>query len=525
MNKRKSLYALLALFLLVAACEQYELPTLEEPSAGTADFTKTVVLSDSYGAGFMNGALYVASQNNSFPALLASSLAQTGGGTFNQPSLNAAAVNGCYNPAGGCTQGRLYLKLVNGSPTPVPKAGNVETFAPFAGDKAALNNFSVPGLTIQTAQTGALGGPAVPQNPVYNPYYARFATTPGTTKAIDQAAEALTNNGNFFVLSVGLNDALLYAQGGAANTALLTADATFGAAYNAALGKMLAAKESAKGAVVNIPEVVDLPYFNTVSYNPIPLNATLAAQLNAGFAAYNGLLDQLVAAKATLQIPDAVAAELPGRKFSWAAGSNKIMVTDESLTDIGPWLDLLLQFGQINQPTRDFLVPFQRVRQTRNTDKICLSAGAVIGTPVVVGAQTLVNGVSIPLGFFEAGNTGGSDKYYLNPAEQAQISASVTAFNTAIANAANGASARVALVDAYAAFKSLKAGTVSFKGSSLSGSLAPPFGAFSVDGLHPNARGSGYIANLIITAINSKFSATVPLVDINSLPSNELPVP
>ncbi len=522
MNKRKSLYALIVLFLLAAACEQYELPMLEEPSAGDADFTKTVVLSDSYGAGFMNGALYVASQNNSFPALLASSFAQAGGGTFNQPSLNAAAVNGCYNPAGGCTQGRLYLKLVNGSPTPIPKAGNVETFAPFAGDKAALNNFSVPGLTIQTAQTGALGGPAVPQNPVYNPYYARFATTPGTTKAIDQAAEALTNNGNFFVLSVGLNDALLYAQGGAANTALLTADATFGAAYNAALGKMLAAKESAKGAVVNIPEVIDLPYFNTVSFNPIPLTATLAAQLNAGFAAYNGLLDQLVASNT---LPPAVAAELPGRKVSWAAGNNKIMVTDESLTDIGPYLDALLAGGAINQPTRDALVPYQQIRQTRNTDKICLSAGAVLGTPVVVGAQTFVNGVSMPLGLFEANNAGASDKYYLNPAEQTQISASVTAFNTAIASAANGASSRVAVVDAYSAFKSLKAGTVTYKGSSLAASLAPPFGAFSVDGLHPNARGSGYMANLIITAINSKFSATVPLVDINSLPSNELPVP
>jgi len=523
MKNSKSIFAFTALFIVAAACEQYELPTIAEPSPGDADFTKTVVLSDSYGAGYMNGALYVAGQNNSFPAILGKQFAEAGGGTFNQPSLDAAAVNGCFNPP-ACTLGRLYLKGLS-SPTPTPKAGNIQALLPFSGDKAALNNFSVPGLTIQTAQTGALGGPAVSQNPVFNPYYARFATTPGTTKVIDQAAEALTNNGNFFVFSVGLNDVLLYAQGGGANTGLLTADATFGGAYNAAVGKMLAAKESAKGAVVNIPEVVDMPYFNTVPYNPIPLTADLASQLTAAFASYNGLMDLLVASKAALSIPDAVAAELPGRKFSWAAGSNKIMVTDESLTDIGPWLDALVVAGKINQPTRDFLVPFQRVRQTRNTDKICLSAGAVLGAPVVVGAQTFVNGVSVPLGFFEANNAGASDKYYLNPAEQTQISASVTAFNTAIASAASGAASRVALVDAYTAFKALKAGTVTYKGSSLSASIAPPFGVFSIDGLHPNARGNGYMANLIISAINSKFGSTVKLADINGLSGNELPVP
>ena len=74
------------------------------------------------------------------------------------------------------------------------------------------------------------------------------------------------------------------------------------------------------------------------------------------------------------------------------------------------------------------------------------------------------------------------------------------------------------------ALKDLKSGIVSYAGSSLTASLAPPFGVMSLDGLTPNARGNGYIANLFITAINNKFGSTIPLKDINSLPGNEFPV-
>jgi hypothetical protein len=40
-------------------------------------------------------------------------------------------------------------------------------------------------------------------------------------------------------------------------------------------------------------------------------------------------------------------------------------------------------------------------------------------------------------------------------------------------------------------------------------SFAPPFGAFSEDGIHPNSRGYAYMANAFIDVINHKFSGTV----------------
>jgi hypothetical protein len=65
----------------------------------------------------------------------------------------------------------------------------------------------------------------------------------------------------------------------------------------------------------------------------------------------------------------------------------------------------------------------------------------------------------------------------------------------------------------------------SINGSGMDATLFPPFGAFSVDGLHPNQRGYGYIANEFILAINANFGSNIPEFNPNNLPGNALPVP
>jgi hypothetical protein len=66
---------------------------------------------------------------------------------------------------------------------------------------------------------------------------------------------------------------------------------------------------------------------------------------------------------------------------------------------------------------------------------------------------------------------------------------------------------------------------VTINGSSFTSSILPPFGAFSLDGVHPNQRGHGYMANLFIDAINRKWGAAIPLCNPNDLPGNALPIP
>lgn len=533
MKNKIKIATLLAVIGVVTACEQYELPVIGEPSQGDADFSKVIAIGNSVGAGFMNGALYVAGQNNSYPALIAAKMAETGGGSFNQPSLASTAENGCFNPSAGCTLGRLYLKLVNGSPAPTPKVpGNLEALAPYAGDKAALNNFCVPGLTIQTALLPLTGGPAAPTNPFFNPYYARFASNPGTSTVIGDAAAAMASGGTFFLYSLGTNDVLGYATGGASNPALLTSEAAFSAALNAGINALLTANPDAKGAIANIPDVTDLPFFNTVPFAPIPLSAAQVTALNVNFAGYNGILAALIANKAALGISDAVAAELAGRTVTYqtttsAATTNKILITDETLTDLEPYLTALVAVGQISAAQKAALQPYRRVRQTRATDLINLTTSSVIGS-VIANNPSLLNGISVPLGWTPTSTAGGdvSDPFLLIPSEVAEIKARTIAFNTILGYFAQSFYGDpFTLVDVYTAFKAVKAGNATFKGSSLTSSIAPPFGVFSLDGVHPNARGNGLLANLYINAINARWKSEIPAVDVNSLPGNELPIP
>lgn len=532
MKTRIKIFTLLSVIGLVTACEKYELPVIGEPSSGDADFSKLIVVGNSVGSGYMNGALYVAGQNNSFPSLIASRMALAGGGSFNQPVLNSAAVNGCFNPAGGCTLGRLYLKIVNGSPTPTPKTpGNLEALAPFAGDKAALNNFSVPGLTIQTALAPQTGGPAS-ANPFFNPYYARFASNPGTSTVIGDAAAAMANGGTFFLYSLGSNDVLGYATGGASNAALLTSEAAFSGALNAGVAALLAANPEAKGAIANIADVTDLPFFNLVPFAPVPLDAPTVTALNINFAAYNGLLSNLIASRALFGITEAQAAELEGRKLSFqvttnSATTNKLMITDETLFDLEPYLQGLVNASQITAAQKAALQPYRKIRQTRSTDKINLTTSSVIGA-VIDNNPQFINGVTVPLGWTPASTAGAdvSDSFLLIPSEQTEIKNRVAAFNSLIATFVQTYYGDpLVLVNLNTAYKSVLAGTATYKGSSLSNSIAPPFGVFSLDGVHPNARGNGYIANLYIDAINARWKSQIPLVDLNSLPGNELPIP
>lgn len=532
MKTKIKLATLLAVIGMVTACEQYELPEIGNPSAGNADFKKVIAIGNSAGAGYMNGALYVAGQNKSYPALITTQMAITGGGSFNQPSLAESAVNGCFNPSGGCTLGRLYLKIVNGSPAPTPKTpGNLESLAPYTGDKAALNNFSVPGLTIQTALTPLTGGPMA-SNPLYNPYYARFASAPGTSTVIGDAAAAMANGGTFFLYSLGSNDVLGYATGGASNPALLTSEALFNGALTAGVGAFFKANPNAKGAVANIPDVTDLPFFSTVPFAPIPLTAAQVTALNLNFTPYNSLITNLIANKALFGIPDALATELEGRKITYqtttsAATTNKILITDETLTDLEPFLTALVAANQLTATQKAQLQPYRKVRQTRSTDLINLTTSSVIGT-VVANQATLLNGISVPLGWqpTSAGGADVSDPFLLIPSEVTDIRNRILAFNTIIGSYVESYYGDpMVLVDLYSAFKSVKAGTATSNGSVLASSIAPPFGVFSLDGVHPNARGNGYIANLYIKAINARWKSEIPLVDVNSLPGNELPIP
>jgi hypothetical protein len=492
----------ITLSLVASACS-YEFPEPDAstiPSAGTADFTKTVAVGSSLTAGFMNGALYDAGQANSFPAILATQFKLAGGGDFNQPDINA--VDGYYGVAGDIILGRLYLKGT-ASPKPTPKIPG-QAITAYAGDKSKLNNFSAYGVSAGASLAPQLGGPPT-SNPYFNPYYSRFASNPGTSTVIGDAASALDNGGTFLIFWLGNDDVLGYATNGANQndpTKPITSEGAFSTAYNTALTALLGVDASVKGVVANIPDITSLPYFTTVPYKPIPLDQPTATQLTTDLANnYNAFLTGMVGATVITQ------EEANKRMLTFVAGANSIVIDDETLTDLdtymaGPYAGLK---------------PYRRARQTTAADLVVLPAAAVLGT-LVGNDATKINGVTVPL----------SDTYILLPGEITEVQSRIDAFNGIIADAVADNSARLALIDVneiLAALKTSGATGVTVNGLAITATISPPYGGFSLDGIHPNARGNAYLANKFIEVINEKFDANVPLSNPNNYPGNDLPIP
>jgi hypothetical protein len=514
--------------VLVIGCEQ-EVAELTPPEEvigepGSADFTMYVSLGNSLTAGFQGGALFTEGQNNSYPSIMAKQFAEVSeNNEFNQPDINSVnGYNSTYsNPGGGIFRGRMILFDPDGAAgpkTPVPApAGtpgmpapyNNVTAAdlpqPYAGNKAELNNFGVPGILLAQVLTPLTGGPSS-ANPAYNPLYARFATNPGTSTIL---GDAIAKNPTFFSFWLGNNDVLGYATTGGSGAVALTDPTAFEAQYTAAITQLLAVSADVKGVVATIPDVTTIPFFTTVKHNQVVLDAATATQLNNGLAGYNAAVDGLK--NPAFGGAFGTAAQLDARKVSYAAGNNEILIADKDAFDLGPGFDQLEAVGAINSTQRAQLVPYEQVREAAATDIITLSAGGVLGT----GTLPAIIGLTVPL----------ADQYVLLPSEITAVKNRTIAFNNIIKDIVSDNDARLALADINAKFTSV----VTFEtrivdGIPVNATFAPPAGLFSPDGVHPNNRGSAYIAQIFIEAINAKFGATVPLPSIATYHTTGLPV-
>jgi hypothetical protein len=396
-----------------------------------------------------------------------------------------------------------------GMPAPYNVGGSIP--APFdPAKKAALNNFAVPGIQLGQALSASTGNPA---SPLYNALWARFASAPGVKSILE---DALAAQPSFFLFDLGNNDILGYATQGGANPAIFTSEADFKTRYELAI-KNLLDFTTAKGVVANIPDVTTIPFFTTVAWNAVPLDAATATAVNAGFAGYNQVIEGIKGNPNLLTAFSLTTDGLTARKVTYTASTkNPILISDETLVDLGGAFDALLGAGVITATDRAKLEPYRKTRQASATDIITLSAGGVIGT-TVGGNPLAVNGISIPL----------ADQYVLIPTETTEIKARTIAFNNIIKGVVDASTSnnRLALADVNATFTALvtaRAGV--YNGVTITPNFTPPTGAFSEDGVHPNSRGYAFMANIFIRAINAKFTATVPEANIAEYKGVGLPV-
>lgn len=499
----------------------------DDASAGSADFSKFMAMGSSYTAGFQAGALFNDGQANSLGKILATQFACVGGGAFNQPDIgseNGFNIFVTPNPiivgSSITTLGRFKLQGTPPQPSPV-LAGNEAIPNPtinpsfiYAGNKAALNNFAVQATLLAQIFTPAAGDWNNP-NPAagFSPFYARFASAPGTSTIL---GDAVSTAPTFFMFWSGMDDYLLYAAyGGDQTKAPLTpveggVGTGFAATYGAAIATILGSNPSLKGVVGNFPSVFALPHFTLVPYNAVPMVAAQASAANVAYAGYNQILDALKGPP--FNYP---AAEVDARKIVFAAGQNAFVIVDETLKDFGDEFDALQGGGAITAEQRQALIPYEQVRQTTSSDIIPLSTGLVLGTLADPLNPASIRGIAVPLG----------DQYALIPSEIQAIEAARAGYNTAIAGVAANYSTRVAVADVNAAMNTLLTNMAAVVNNlTITPNINPPTGIYSEDGIHPNSRGYAFIANVFIDAINSKFTANVPKANLGKYGATPLPI-
>jgi hypothetical protein len=459
------------------------------------DFSKYISIGASFTAGYTDGAMFAAAQENSFPNILAGKF----GTEFKQP-LMADNIGGLVFGGTAVQPPRFYF---NGAgPARLPAMPTTELTAVLSGP---FNNFGAPG-----AKSFHLGVAGYGQ---LNPYFGRMASSPGASVMGDALAQSPT----FFTLSeIGGNDVLGYALSGGSGvdqtgnfdpTTYGGSDITDPNVFASVFSGMVTAltANGAKGVVANVPYITDLANFTTVPHNPVPLDGATAGGVNAAFAAYNGGLQQILDLKNAGLLPAQVLpllvnydqAEVDRRQVNFVAGQNAVLMLDESLSNLTP-----INPGLTN------------MRQATADDLLLLASSSVIGT-TVGGNPQLINGVTVPL----------ADNWVLTPEEQLAIKTATDAYNTTI-TAVAGSNPNIAFVDFNGVLTEASTG-IMFDNYTMNTSLVTG-GLVSLDGVHLTARGYALMANKILAAIDVEFGsnftlATGGLAKAGDYPTNYSP--
>jgi hypothetical protein len=471
---------LLLVSLTFAACnnDDDETEPVNVPvTAGSANFSKYVSLGNSLTAGFSDNALFKAGQLGSYTNILAQQFKQVGGGDFNIPLAGDDNLGGLL--LGGTPIQGTRLVFNGVGPVPVPGTPVTEVTNHLTGP---FNNMGVPGAKSFHLLAAGYGNVAGVPSGASNPYYARFASSP-SAKIIE---DAVVQDPTFFSLWIGNNDVLSYSTSGGAGVNQLgnMNPATYGgnditdpAVFENVYGTLLDAltANGAKGVVANIPYVTTIPYFRTVPYNPVTIDAAKATQLNGAFAAYNGGLAQAAALGAI------TAEEKDRRTISFAEGKNPVLIVDSYLTNL----------SGLGLPS---------YREATSADLLVLPSSSFIGT-LQGGNPAAINGVTVPL----------EDKWVLSKDEAAEVKTATDAYNASIKTLAE--TKGLAFVDANAIMSQVYNGGIRYGNLHMSAAFVTG-GAFSMDGVHPSARGYALIANKFMEAINAKYGSTFKPVDL-----------
>lgn len=269
----KLIYIVLSVIFIYGCHPDIDVPT---PSSGSVDFTKYIAIGNSFTAGYADGGLYEEGQLQSYPKLIAQQMNEITRIDFVQPDIS------------GNGSGYLYITSLDLSTDP-PDVG-IGSYDPDQNWlnqlEGSFNNLGVPGIRVKDINFSGYGS-----SPQVNPYFYRMlGGKSSTTTYLELVQES---NPTFFTSWIGINDVLGYATTGgeagiegAPGTGLggLTDPGTeFKPLYDALIAALTS--NGAKGILLTIPDVTQIPYFTTVPWNGAILDEGTAAQANQFYAA------------------------------------------------------------------------------------------------------------------------------------------------------------------------------------------------------------------------------------------------
>ena len=507
-NKKLLFIALLAAGFTACQPEfEHEL-TDASYSAGEADFSSYVSIGNSLTAGYMDNSVSRIGQTYSYPNLLAQQFALVGGGAFTQPSY-AEDVNNLGGIAGLPGFGTRYiLNASTSNPEPIAGTSTI-TLTP---QQTAFHNAGVPGAKsfhlLLPGYGNAAGLTTTPATA--NPYFVRTATSATATVLGD----AMSLNPTFFTNWIGSNDVLAYATSGGIGTDQtgnmnpatygsndITDPTYFAGVYSQIINTLTS--NNAKGVVCTIPNVTSIPFFTTVPYNPLTASALGEGNEAVGIATIQQLNTSLYGPmkQVLTQLGQGSRIELLSE-----TDANPLLIKDESLTNLQ--VQLTAAFTQAFGPqTAAFIgATYGQARQATANDLVLLTTRAVIATnPAGIPAPFNVYGVTYPL----------QDQHVLVPTEITALNIATTSFNNSIKTIA--ASKNLAVADMNVILNQLVTGLDGGDGQIYTAAYFSTARAnttvFSLDGVHPNARGYALIASEIIKVINEHYHAKLPLLN------------
>lgn len=276
--KTNYLYIILFVFVLVS-CKKEDVSV----DLGDVDASRYVAIGTNATAGYADDALHYDAQINSLANILASQLTQGLEPDFNQPLMNESGLGVNLN-----NQSQLILgyktdckDTVSLSPVRKSTTGNSAAFDQNTYATAPFDNLGVPFASFLDVQTAGYGNSLAGAGN-YNPYYTRMTSSEVNGSIL---ADALARNPTFYSIMLGDADIMAYATNGGAFNPIPPSAGAAGIGFHGTLNEILTAMSGtgANGVIATIPDVKEYPYFTTIPYDGLTLDADNAETMNLVF--------------------------------------------------------------------------------------------------------------------------------------------------------------------------------------------------------------------------------------------------